>query len=139
MEWIDKVMEQWNRFVKNVAPLGDKVRDVYLRVKVFCEPVLEFVRRMKKLVLAIPILFLSVVLAIYNLAKLPSLVGIFLQENGLYTYQIAKEIAVLTPLALTALCLMLMFISKRTLTPWLVSLFSLAVPLTILITNIFPA
>jgi len=40
-------------------------------------------------------------------------------------------------LSITAICLLLMFISKRTLTPWMVSLLSLALPLTILITNTF--
>ena len=41
--------------------------------------------------------------------------------------------------ASSILCLLLMFGSKRTLTPWLVSVFSLALPLIILVINVFPA
>ena len=41
--------------------------------------------------------------------------------------------------ALTAVCLLLMFISKKVLYPWLISIFSLVLPILILITNIFPA
>ena len=46
---------------------------------------------------------------------------------------------VLIPLVITAVCLLLMFVSRRILTPWLVSMFSLALPVIILLLNIFPA
>ena len=38
-----------------------------------------------------------------------------------------------------AACLLLMFLSRRVVYPWLVSIFSLALPLLIYITNVFPA
>ena len=80
----------------------------------------------------------AMMLAINNQAKLPEVVGLNLQNNGAFSIQIAREIAVLGPLAVTALCLLLVFCSRRTLTPWLVSVFSLALPVLILVINTFP-
>ena len=42
-------------------------------------------------------------------------------------------------IAAIALCLLMMLISRRTIYPWLISLFSLILPFALLITNIFPA
>jgi len=71
--------------------------------------------------------------------RLPDFVGIDLQPDGTYAMQIGRLPAVLLPLLVTLVCLFLMFISKRTLTPWVVSVISLLLPVIILIINIFPA
>lgn len=139
MEWIDKVMALWEQFCKKTEPIVARIQQFFGEVKRVWAIVWDFVRRMKKVVLAAPIAFFALVIGIYNLARLPAIVGVFLQESGEYLYQIPKEVAVLSPIALTAICLLLMFCSKRTLTPWLVSLFSLAVPIVILITNVLPS
>ena len=73
------------------------------------------------------------------MATLPAQVGIDLQASGEYAQMISKSVAVMGPLALTAVCLLLMFTSRKVLYPWLISIFSLVLPLLILITNIFPA
>ena len=98
-----------------------------------------WVFRLRSVGLAIPVAVAAVALAVYNEATLPALVGIDLQANGEYAQMIAREIAVLGPLALTALCLLFMFCSRRVVYPWLISIFSLVLPILILITNIFPA
>ncbi|MBR4864530.1 MAG: hypothetical protein IKU07_08130 [Oscillospiraceae bacterium] len=98
-----------------------------------------WVFRLRSVGLAIPVAVAAVGLAVYNEATLPALVGIDLQANGEYAQMIAREIAVLGPLALTALCLLFMFCSRRVVYPWLISIFSLVLPILILITNIFPA
>ncbi len=139
MEWIDKVMDYWQLLCEKAAPTVKKVSGFLYELKKAILFIWDFVKRMKKVVLAAPIAFLAVVIAIYNLASLPALVGIFLLESGDYAFQMLRELVVLSCMALTALCLLLMFISKRTMTPWLVSLFSLALPLVILLTNVFPA
>ena len=66
-------------------------------------------------------------------------VGILLKETGEYTYMVARDVAVMGPLAVTAACLLLMFCSRRTLYPWLICVFSLVLPILILITNVFPS
>lgn len=94
--------------------------------------------RMRSVVLAIPVAVSAVGLALYNMATLPANVGIDIQATGEYAQIVSKGTAVIGPLALTAVCLLLMFCSRRVVYPWLISLFSLVLPLVILLTNIFP-
>lgn len=94
--------------------------------------------RLRSIVLALPVAAAAVVLALHNLARLPAEVGINIQPDGQYAQMIGKGVAVMGPLALTAVCLLMVFCSKKVLYPWLISLFSLALPLLIYITNIFP-
>lgn len=138
MRFLDQVAAAWKKFLLKLQsfntqrnsdsePLSARILRFWHRLENF-----------KKIILAVPVGALSLVLAMTNLFKLPALVGLGLQADGSYTFQIIREVAVLAPLVVTAVCLLLMFASKRTLTPWMVSLFSLLLPLMILITNTFP-
>ncbi len=93
--------------------------------------------RLRSVVLAIPVAFGAVVLAIHNQAKLPARVGFDLQATGEYAQMVGKSVAVFGPLAVTAVCLLMMFCSRKVLYPWLVSLLSLVLPILIYITNTF--
>ena len=103
----------------------------------FVKGVCRLLFKLRGLILGIPVAVAAVVLAINNQIKLPDLVGINLQATGEYAQTVGKGIAVLGPLALTGVCLVLMFCSKKVLYPWLISLFSLILPLLILFTNSF--
>lgn len=94
--------------------------------------------RLRSILLAIPVVFFSVVLAMRNLAMLPAKVGFDLQTSGEFAYTVSKSVAVMGPLAVTAVCLLLMFISKKVIYPWLISMFSLALPIVIYLVNTFP-
>ncbi len=94
--------------------------------------------RLRSVILAIPVAAAAVILAIHNQAMLPSSVGIQIQANGEYASMVSRSVAVLGPLAVTAVCLLMVFCSRKVLYPWLISLFSLALPLLIYITNTFP-
>ncbi len=98
----------------------------------------KWVYRLRSVVLAVPVALGAIYLAIYNSAKLPELVGINLQASGEYAMMIERGTAVSVPLVITGVCLLLMFVSKRTIYPWLISVFSLIVPVLIYITNVFP-
>ena len=93
--------------------------------------------RLRSVILAIPVAGIAAFLAIYNEATLPSKVGINLQASGEYAQMVSREVAVFGPLAVTAVCLLMTFCSKKVLYPWLISLFSLVLPLVILLTNAF--
>ena len=139
MNFIDRFMIKWERFCRNAEPTVEKAREI---TKVTLDKVIfawNYVTKFKKLFLAAPVATMAFVMAIVNLFKLPALVGLGLQGDGEFSFEIIRELAVICPLAITAICLLLMFASKRTLTPWMVSLFSLLLPLMILITNTFPA
>lgn len=98
----------------------------------------KWVFRLRSVILAIPVAVGAVVLAVFNQANLPDMVGINMQASGEYAQMIGKGVAVLGPLALTAVCLLMMFCSRKVLYPWLISLFSLALPLLVYFTNTFP-
>ena len=95
--------------------------------------------RLRAIFLAIPVIFLALRLAAYNSEHLPLLVGLNLQTTGEFAKTISRQTAVTMPLAATGGCLALMFVSKKPMYPWLISIFSLAIPVLLLITNMYPA
>lgn len=95
--------------------------------------------KLRSFFLAIPVALAAVILAIQNMGRLPETVGINILETGEYQWMVARNIAVMGPMAVTALCLLLMFCSRRVVYPWLISIFSLVIPIVIWITNVFPA
>ena len=94
--------------------------------------------RLRSILLAVPVAMAAVILAIRNLAMLPAKVGFDLQATGEFSYLVDKSVAVMGPLAITAVCLLMVFLSKRVVYPWLISLFSLLIPIVILLVNTFP-
>lgn len=99
----------------------------------------KWIYQLRSVILAIPVVVAAVMLAIQNMARLPALVGLNLLESGEYQFMVGRTIAVMGPMAVTALCLLMMFISRRVVYPWLISIFSLVLPYLIYITNVFPA
>lgn len=95
--------------------------------------------RLRKIVLSVPVIYAALKLAIYNRANLPEQVGINLQSSGAFAQMISRDIAVMGPLGLTAACLLLMFCSRKAMYPWAISIFTLALPVLILVTNLYPA
>lgn len=95
--------------------------------------------RLRKLVLAIPVVYIAMKLARYNLEHLPEEVGINIQSSGEFAQMVARDAAVMGPLGLTAACLLLMFCSRKAMYPWAISVFTLVLPVLILITNLYPA
>lgn len=95
--------------------------------------------RLRKVVLAVPVVSVALKLASYNREHLPELVGINLQSSGEFTQMISRDMAVLGPLGLTVACLLLMFCSRKAMYPWAISIFTLALPLLLLFSNLYPA
>lgn len=99
----------------------------------------KWIYRLRSVLLAIPVGIGAGILASRNMRLLPEAVGINLLANGEYQWMVNRNVAVMGPLAITAVCLLLMFCSRKVLYPWLISLFTLALPLLIWVTNVFPA
>lgn len=95
--------------------------------------------RLRSLLLAIPVVAAAVYLAKECGKVLPNRVGLLLLENGSYQWMVDKNVAIMVPMAVTAACLLLMFCSRKVIYPWLISIFSLVLPIVIYITNVFPA
>ena len=50
---------------------------------------------------------------------------------------VTRNYAVYGPLLVTGFCLLLMFCSRKTLFPWIISIFTLVLPYLIYLTNIY--
>lgn len=110
-------------------------RSLFQRVKDATEQAYS----MRSVIMALPVIVAAIVLAIINIARLPSKVGLDMLASGEFQFLISKGLAVMGPLILTCFCLLLMFCSKKILYPWLISVFSLMLPIVLWLTNVFPA
>ena len=95
--------------------------------------------RLRGLLMAVPVAIAALYLAGKNMTRLPETVGINLLANGEYQYLIDRNLAVLAPLLVTGGCLVLMMLSRKNVYPWIISIFTLVLPILIWITNVFPA
>ena len=139
MEFLEKISDKWKLICDKVGPVlsaiarfFDKTGDILLLIG---QTFLKF----RKIFLAVPVVWAAVQLAFQNMERLPESVGLNLQVDGTYTMQITRELAVWGPVVVTIFCLLLMLCSRRILTPWLVSVMTLMIPIFLWITNVFPA
>lgn len=130
---------RWQELRQKVQPALDKTGQVLNAIGHVVQIVCGYIMRFRKIILAIPVVFGALYMAKFSSDRLPQMVGINLQESGEYAQMVSRDVAVLGPLAVTGVCLLLMFCSRRTLYPWLISLFTLLLPLLIVLTNMLPA
>lgn len=95
--------------------------------------------KLRKIVMAAPVIYVALKMAAYNREHLPEQVGINLQSSGEFAQMVSRDSAVLGPLGLTVACLLLMICSRKAMYPWAISIFTLALPLLVLFSNIYPA
>lgn len=112
---------------------------VFAKVKKVFGLIGLWIMRLRKLILSIPVVAGSLYLARLNNNVLPDMVGLGLQNDGAFAYYVEKAVAINGPLIITAACLLMMFLSRKTLYPWIVALFSMALSVVVLILNVFPA
>ena len=138
MHFFEELMKKWNGFCVKAKPVFVTIGNIFIEVGTALGVVWKHLVKLRRVFLAVPGGWVAVILALRHLQQLPEEVGLNLQQDGKFAIEIARELAVLGPVAVTALCLLLMFCSRRTLTPWFVSVVSLILPLIILLTNTFP-
>lgn len=97
----------------------------------------KMIYRLRSILLCVPVLVIAIILAVHNMNTLPDIIGLDMQANGEYTQAITKGVAVMGPLLLTVVCSLLTVCSKKVLYPWLISLFSLLLPLVFMLTGSF--
>lgn len=95
-----------------------------------------WIYRLRSVILSLPVAVAAVILAVRNSSKLP---GPLEMNVGINVVTISKDVLVMGPLALTALGILMTLISKRVTYPWLISLFTLILPLVLLFTMTFGA
>ncbi len=99
----------------------------------------QWIYALRKVLLSIPVLYGIIRLSVYNAKHLDSTVGLLLQSDGAFLVNISRGLAVFAPLALTIGCLVMMFMSRKSLYAWSISVFSLLLPVIVLFSNQFPA
>ena len=97
----------------------------------------RWIYKLRSVILAIPVVIASIKLAMHNMEQLPEEVGFHLLSSGEFAISLSRNTAVLAPLAVTVFCLLMMFCYRRVLYPWLVSIFSLVLPIIFLVTNLY--
>ena len=137
MKFFDNMKDKWQQFLDSKAM--HTIRMVLKAIGEVLALTAKWAYKLRSLLLAIPVAVLAGALALRNMQQLPTEVGINLLANGEYQWMISREMASFAPLTVTAVCIVLMFCSKKVLYPWLISLFTLVLPIVIWVTNIFPA
>ena len=94
-----------------------------------------WIYRLRKYIMAAPVAFYAIKLAIANANRLPDMVGMDIQASGEFARMVTRQQAVLGPLGLTAFCLALVLCSRKPLQPWLISAFTLILPILIWMMN----
>lgn len=132
-------VEKWRALCEKAGPVLEKVGGFFKKVGHVLHIIWDYLIRLRKIFAAVPVAWAAVTLALQNMARLPETVGLSLEVDGTFAIEMSRELAVLGPVALTALCLLLMFCSKRILTPWVVSVITLILPIFIWVINVFPS
>ncbi len=115
-----------------------QVKTALSKVNSVINTIVVWLYRLRKPVLASPVVYYALKLASYNMAHLPEQVGINLQVSGEFAQTVSRQFAVAGPLGLTLACLLLMFCSRKAIYSWAISVFTLALPLLLLFSNAYP-
>ena len=131
--------EKWKSFCNNFTSAMTATGSVWERIKRVIGIIVMCLYRLRKVFLAIPVIHYALKIAEYNRQHLPEQVGVNLLATGEYAMMISREMAVNGPFAVTCACLVLMFGCRKALYPWAVSIFTLVLPILLLLSNIYPA
>lgn len=123
----------------NKGAAWQKTKAVFQKIGRVFSIIGKVLYHMRKIFMAVPVVWLAVRLYGYAMENLPKVVGILLKEDGNYMHYLPRDTVAMGCMAVTAACLLMMFLSRRTLYPWLISIFSLVLPFLLIITNTFPA
>lgn len=130
--------EKWNGFRDNLRAAANSTGSVYTKIKNVIGVIVMCIYKLRAVFLAIPVVYYALKIAKYNMAHLPEKVGINLQSTGEFAMYLGRNTAVMGPLILTGGCLVMMFFSRKAMYPWAVSIFTLLLPLLLLVSNLYP-
>ena len=122
-------MNKENEFVQKAGKVYRKASQI---IDISC----KWVFRLRKVIMAAPVVYFALKLAGENADRLPKVVGLDLQATGEFAHTVSRTVAVQGPLLITAAALALMFISKKAVFPWIVSILTLLLPYLIYFTNL---
>lgn len=136
---LEQVTAGWKKVQQDVKDSLNSTGSVYVKIKRIVGIFVMVIYRLRGVILGVPVIWHALKLAAYNREHLPEMVGIDLMSNGAFAMTISRELAVTGPLVVTIACLVLMLTSRKVLYPWAVSVFTLILPVVLLMSNIYPA
>lgn len=143
MDRLNRMVDKWNTFVEKLRPGFEKTGAVFGSIGRGFSTLGSYLYKLRSIILAAPVAAAAVILAVINMNQLPqtleiTTVSIDTKADGaLFGFlamtqeSITRELAVFGPLIVTIACLLLMMFSKRTLYPFIISLFTLCLPLVL--------
>ena len=150
MHWLDWIVEKWNWLKDKVRPVWDVIKKVFIILYRIFMALWKTVYSLRGVLLSIPVAIAGMIVAAWGQSNLPEVVEIthvIIDRNaenplfGLFvmtTDLITRDVALFVPLALTAFCLVMTILSKRTLFPWVISILTLCLPIVIWFLNTYP-
>ena len=123
-------IQKWKEIWGKISKVLKIIEDV---IGVICRCIFK----LRKIFMAIPVVYLAMKIASANMERLPEAVGLNMQSTGEFAMMVTREYAVYGPLGVTAFCLVLMFFSRKAFFPWIVSIFTLVLPYLIYFTNLY--
>ena len=124
-------------FSENVKTVYEKARVIFGQIGKVIGLICTWIFRLRRIFMAIPVVVLAIRIAAANMERLPEYVGLNLQSSGEFAMMVNRNYAVYGPLCVTGFCLLLMFCSRKTLFPWIISIFTLVLPYLIYLTNVY--
>jgi hypothetical protein len=137
MKFFDKIKNNIESFRQDLKASKDRKNSDGSMFRIIC----MWVYKLRSVFLAVPVAFAAVLMALDNLIKLPDTVELCLPAGeglAIQIIELNKLVAVFGPLVITVLCIVMMFCSRRVAYPWLISVFSLVLPLFIYFASVFP-
>lgn len=124
-------------FIQKIKDIWGKVSLVFDKIEEIVTVICRCIFKLRKIFMAAPVIYLAMRIASENMERLPEAVGLNIQATGEFAWMVTREYAVYGPLGVTAFCLLLMFCSRKTLFPWVISIFTLVLPYFIYFTNLY--
>ncbi len=141
--WKEKWQGFWERRAQRKQEKQEKREEAEYNPGVF-RLILRWIFRLRGIFISIPVATGAVLLAQDNMSKLPETLYMNLPkftEDGAFIIEmteIARNTAVYTPLAITGICLIFVLCSRRVVYPWLISIFSLILPVFVYVCTMLP-
>ena len=136
---LKEITAGWNKVQDEVKESLESNVSVWSKIKKVVGILIMCIYRLRSVFLAIPVAYYALKLAAYNGTHLPEEVGLNLLSTGEFAMTISRELAVMGPLVVTCACLVLMATSRKALYPWAISIFTLILPILLLVSNLYPA
>lgn len=134
------VKDKWNHFAEKTAPGREKAGTACKKTGHVLGQIGLWMYRLRSILISIPVGVAAVILALRNLRELPEMVALTVpkvQEGALVMAEmmLSRGAAVLVPLAITGVCILMVFLSRRVTYPALIGAFSLVLPIALNVMN----